>query len=415
MNNIKSKLKFIDPKQIKYKYPLLEKGLSKADLQKGINVLKTGFITMGNHTEMFEREFANKVKSKYALMVNSGSSANLLATFASCNPLRKNKFKRGDHALIPALCWSTSLWPLVQSGLKIKFVDIDAKTLNINADYLISKITKNTKVIMLINVLGISTDVKKIVNYAKKKKIIVIEDNCEALGAKLDQKYLGTMGDFGTYSFFYSHQITSGEGGMVVCNNKQDYEILHALRSHGWSRGRKIYQKNAKKYPNLDPRYIFINSGFNLRPTDIQAAIGRNQFKRLDFFKKTRTINKHKIINNLIKDRRWKGQFSFVEYSKRIEPSYMVLPILLNMKFQKKKKKFIKLIEEKGLETRPIISGSFVNQPSTKLYNLNPKNKKFNEAQKVQDLGFVIGLNTQKIDKKKLDFITNVLFLIDSV
>ncbi len=414
MNKTKSKLKFIDPKQIKYKYPLLEKGLSRVDLQKGINVLKTGFITMSKHTEMFEREFVKKIKSKYALMVNSGSSANLLATFASCNPLRKNKFKRGDHALIPVLCWSTSLWPLVQSGLKIKFVDIDPNTLNVNADYLISKITKNTKVIMLINVLGISTDVKKIVNYAKKKKIIVIEDNCEALGTKLDQKYLGTMGDFGTYSFFYSHQITSGEGGMVVCNNKQDYEILLALRSHGWSRGRNIYQKNAKKYPNLDPRYIFINSGFNLRPTDIQAAIGRNQFKRLDFFKRTRTINKHKIISSLVKDRRWKGQFTFVKYSKRIDPSYMVLPILLNMKFQKKKK-FIKLIEEKGLETRPIISGSFVNQPSTKLYNLNPNNKKFNGAQKVQNLGFVIGLSTKKIDKKKLDFITNILFLIDSV
>ena len=339
MNNIKSKLKFIDPKLIKYKYPLLEKGLSRVDLQKGINVLKTGFITMSKHTEMFEREFAKKVKSKYALMVNSGSSANLLATFASCNPLRKNKFKRGDHALIPVLCWSTSLWPLVQSGLKTKFVDIDPNTLNINADYLISKITKNTKVIMLINVLGISTDVKKIVNYAKKKKIIVIEDTCEALGTKLDQKYLGTIGDFGTYSFFYSHQITSGEGGMVVCNNKQDYEILLALRSHGWSRGRKTYQKNAKKYPNLDPRYIFINSGFNLRPTDIQAAIGRNQFKRLDFFKRTRTINKHKIISSLIKDKRWKGQFTFVKYSKRIDPSYMVLPILLNTKKKKKKKK----------------------------------------------------------------------------
>jgi len=415
MKNNKSNLKFIDPKQIKYNYPLLEKGLSRVDLQKGINVLKTGFITMSKQTEMFEKEFAKKVKSKYALMVNSGSSANLLATFASCNPLRKNRFKRGDHALIPVLCWSTSLWPLVQSGLKIKFVDIDPNTLNINADYLISKITKKTKVIMLINVLGISTDVKKIVNFAKKKQIIIIEDNCEALGAKLDQKYLGTMGDFGAYSFFYSHQITSGEGGMVVCNNKEDYEILLALRSHGWSRGKNTYQKNAKKYPNLDPRYIFINSGFNLRPTDIQAAIGRSQFKRLDFFKRTRTMNKSKIINSLIKDKRWKGQFKFVEYSKRINPSYMVLPILLDIKFLNKKKKFIKLIEEKGLETRPIISGSFVNQPSTELYNLNPNNKKFNGAQKVQDLGFVIGLSTKKIDKKQIDFVTNVLFLIDSV
>ena len=415
MKNKKTNLKLIEPKHVKYNYPLLEKGLSKADLQKGINVLKTGFITMSKHTEIFEKEFAKKVKAKYALMVNSGSSANLLAAFASCNPLRKNKFKRGDHALIPALCWSTSLWPLVQSGLITKFVDVDPKTLNVDADHLISKITKKTKVIMLINVLGISTDVKKIVNFAKKKNIIVIEDNCEALGAKLDQKYLGTIGDFGTYSFFYSHQITSGEGGMIVCNNKEDYEILLALRSHGWSRGKNVYQKNAKKYPHLDPRYIFINSGFNLRPTDIQAAIGRNQFKRLDFFKKTRTSNKRKIINSLMKDKRWKDQFQFIEYSNRINPSYMVLPILLNEKFFSKKKEFIKLIEKRGLETRPIISGSFVNQPSAKLYNLSTSKDNFIGAQKVQDLGFVIGLSTMQIDEKKLKFVTNILFSIDSI
>ena len=249
----------------------------------------------------------------------------------------------------------------------------------------------------------------------QKKKIIVIEDNCEALGAKLDQKYLGTLGDFGTYSFFYSHQITSGEGGMIVCNNREDYEILLALRSHGWSRGKSIYEKNAKKYPNLDPRYIFINSGFNLRPTDIQAAIGRNQFKRLDFFKKTRKMNKKKIINSLKKDKRWKEQFRFVEYSKRIEPSYMVLPILLNEKFLKKKKQFIEFIEKKGLETRPIISGSFVNQPSAKLYNLNRNKEKFVGAQEVQDFGFVIGLSTKKIDEQKLKFVTNTLFSIDNI
>ena len=407
--------KFIDPKKIKYIYPLLEKGLTKMDLQKGINVLKSGFITMGNETEIFEKEFAKKIKSKYALMVNSGSSANLLATFAACNPLRKNKFKRGDHALIPALCWSTSLWPLVQAGLKAKFIDIDPKTLNVEADYFISKITKKTKVIMLINVLGISTDVKKIVNYAKKKNIIVIEDNCEALGARIDNKYLGTLGDFGTYSFFYSHQITSGEGGMIVCNNKQDYEILLALRSHGWSRGKNTYAKNLRKYPNLDPRYIFINSGFNLRPTDIQAAIGRNQLKKLETLKRNRTINKSKIISGLMKDERWNGQFKFVEYSKRLDPSYMALPILLDKKFVDKKFLFIQLIEKKGLETRPIISGSFVNQPSSALYNLNPNNIKFVGAQIVQDLGFVIGLSTSKINEQKLKFVIDTLFLIDTI
>ena len=196
------KNKILSPKKNKYQYSLLEMGFNSDDLNKGIEVLKTGFITMNKQTEIFEKNFAKKLKVKYALMVNSGSSANLLAAFAACNPLRQNRFKRGDHALIPALCWSTSLWPLVQTGLKPKFVDIDPNTLNVNADYIISKITKKTKVIMLINVLGISTDIKKIVNYAKKKKIIVIEDNCEALGAKYKKKYLGTYGDFGAFSFF---------------------------------------------------------------------------------------------------------------------------------------------------------------------------------------------------------------------
>ena len=329
------------------KYPLLEMGFNNQDLKKGIEVLKTGFITMNKETEKFEKIFAKKLNIKYALMVNSGSSANLLAAFAACNPLRENRFKRGDHALIPALCWSTSLWPLVQSGLNPEFIDVDPKTLNLDADHIISKITKKTKVIMLINVLGISANNRKIINYAKKKRIIVIEDNCEALGGKYGEKFLGTFGDFGTFSFFYSHQITSGEGGMIVCNNKKDYEILLALRSHGWSRGKEVYEKNAKKYPNLDPRYIFINSGFNLRPTDIQAAIANNQFKRLETFRKIRSTNKNKIIDLLKKDKRWNNQFRFVEYSKKIKASYMVLPILIDRKLFYKKKKFINFLEKK--------------------------------------------------------------------
>ena len=151
------------------KYSLLEMGFNNQDLKKGIEVLKSGFITMNKETEQFEKIFAKKLRVKYALMVNSGSSANLLAAFAACNPLRENRFKRGDHALIPALCWSTSLWPLVQCGLKPKFIDVDPKTLNLDANHIISKITKKTKVIMLVNVLGISANNKKITNYAKKK------------------------------------------------------------------------------------------------------------------------------------------------------------------------------------------------------------------------------------------------------
>ena len=407
--------KYLDPKKNKYFYPLLEKGLSDDDLNKGINVLKTGFITMNKETEKFEKEFSKAVKSKYSLMVNSGSSANLLAAFAACNPLRKNKFKIGDEALIPALCWSTSLWPLVQTGLIPKFIDANPDTLNVNADEVIKKITKKTKVIMLVNVLGISTDIKKITNYAKKRNIIVIEDNCEALGAKFQNKYLGTYGDFGTYSFFYSHQITCGEGGMIVCNNKDDYKILLSLRSHGWSRGKNVYQENAKKYPNLDPRYIFINSGFNLRPTDIQAAIAHNQFNRLNDLKKFRNINRNLLIEKITKSKKWNNQFQFISVPKNIDPSWMGLPILLSEKYKKKKQKFVDFLDSQGIETRPIISGNFANQPAAKLYKICKKDEKFENAQKVQDLGFLIGLHTKKLSKNNLKLIHDAFFMIDHI
>jgi len=398
----------------KYFYPLLENGFSKKDILEGTKVLKSRFITMGKHTYNFEKEFAKKFNTKYALMVNSGSSANLLAVFASKNPLRKKIFKNNDEALIPVLCWPTSLWPLVQAGLIPKFVDINPNTLNVDAEYLISKITNKTKLIMIVNVLGSSTDVKKIAEVARKKNIILIEDNCESLGAKLNNKYLGTFGDFGTFSFFYSHQITSGEGGMILCKNEKDYEILLALRSHGWSRG--IFQnKIKKKYPNLDSRYIFYNSGFNLRPTDIQAAIGHSQFNRLKTITENRKFNKKMILSKINKDKRWNNQFKFIEIPKKINPSYMVLPFLLNEKYKNKKKKFLNKIENIGIETRPIISGSFVNQPATKLYKLNKSNNKFLGAEKVEKLGFVIGLNSKKITKKIINKIVDGLFLIDKI
>lgn len=405
-------------KKNKYKYLLLENGFSKNDLEVGCKILKSGYITMNSETRKFEEAFAKKLKVKHAVMVNSGSSANLLSTFAACNPLRKNRFKRGDEVIVPSLCWPTSLWPLYQAGLKIRFIDVDPKTLNVDADTLISKINKKTKVIILVNILGISANNKKIANYAKKNNIIIIEDNCEGLGAKLNNKHLGTFGDFGTYSFFYSHQITSGEGGMITCHNKDDYELLVSLRSHGWSRSnnKNEYKKNAKKYPKLDPRYIFINQGFNLRPTDVQAAMGLNQFERLDKFINIRANNRKKIIQSLKKDPRWKNQYRFIEIPKNIKPSFMGLPIFLNERMNKEiKKKLLFYLESKGIETRPILTGNFLNQPSIKLFGLNNKNLKFKGAQSIEDLGFLIGLHTKKINQKQLSLIKNSLLSIDSL
>ena len=393
------------------KYPLLDDAFSKKDLAEGVNVILSKRITMSKITSNFEKKFAKSMGSKYAVMVNSGSSANLLAVFAACNPLRKNRFIPGDEAIIPAVLWSTSLWPLVQAGLKPVFVDIDPSTLNADIKLLISKITPRTKLIMAIHVLGNSTDIETLRKICVKKKIILIEDTCESLGSKFKNKNLGTFGDFGTYSFYYSHQITSGEGGMVTCNTLDDYKILYSLRAHGWARGINAL-KSKKKIGNLNKDFIFINSGFNLRPTDIAAAMAFNQFKRLKILMKIRDDNRTKIINQLLNSRNWNQQFVFIKAASNVSPSWFGLPILISEKFVDCKNKFLKYLNQKGIETRPIISGNFMNQPCVKLYKLNENNEKFAKAQLVDDRGFFIGLHTQKITKYQLEYLEKHLLNI---
>ena len=393
------------------KYSLLDDAFSKKDLAEGVKVILSKKITMSKITSQFEKEFAKSIGSKFAVMVNSGSSANLLAVFAACNLLRKNRFIPGDEAIIPAVLWSTSLWPLVQAGLKPVFVDIDPSTLNADIKLLISKITSRTKLIMAIHVLGNSTDIETLRKICVKKKIILIEDTCESLGSKFKNKNLGTFGDFGTYSFYYSHQITSGEGGMVTCNTLDDYKILYSLRAHGWARGINSI-KSKKKIGNLNKDFVFINSGFNLRPTDIAAAMAFNQFKRLKTLMKIRDDNRTKIIDKLLKSSNWSRQFDFINAAPNVSPSWFGLPILISEKFVNCKNKFLKYLNQKGIETRPIISGNFMNQPCVKLYKLNENNEKFVNAQLIDDRGFFIGLHTQKITKYQLEYLEKHLLNI---
>ena len=324
----------------KMKYPLLSEAFNNKDIQCAIKVIRSKYITMSHITKRFEKKFAKKIGSKYALMTNSGSSANLLALSAIVNPLFKNKLKPGDEVLIPSVCWSTSLWPIIQNQLKPVFVDVEMETFNMSIKDLKKKITKKTKAVMCVHVLGTSSNMIEIKKISNSKKILIIEDTCESLGSKYNGKSLGTYGDFGTYSFYYSHQITSGEGGMIVCNDKSNYNIIKSLRSHGWSRDIEIDKKIKKKFKNLDDRFLFINSGYNLRPTDIQAAIAENQLKRLDKFIKIRNRNRDIIIKKIKKSNKWNEQFRFVKINKKISPSWFGLPILINEKFENKKKLF---------------------------------------------------------------------------
>ena len=399
----------------KFVYPLLHDGFTKKDIEEGMKVLKSRQITISKITDNFEKRFAKKMGTKYAVMVNSGSSANLLAAFASCNPLRKNTFKKGEEFLIPAICWSTSLWPFYQAGLKPVFVDADVNTLNINIKDLKKKITKKTKVIVIVHVLGNSSDMTQIRLICKKKNIILVEDTCESLGSKFKNKFLGTFGDFGTYSFYYSHQITSGEGGMIVCNNDNDYDILLSLRSHGWARKLLKQKKYEKKYKNLDNRFIFLNSGFNLRPTEIQAAIANNQFKRLDNLTKIKKKNHLKIVKSFFKNKKWKNQFTFIQENENVSANWFGLSILINEHLVYKKEKFIKYLTKIGIENRPIISGNFINQPSFNLFKFKAKKNTLLGSQEIENRGFFIGLDNKEVDGKTIKFLTNNLLKISEI
>ncbi len=384
----------------KFFYPLVENPYRKKDIKEGIKVLKSGKLTIGSKTETFQKIFSKKMKTKNSLLVNSGSSANLLAFQCLINPYRKKRLTRGDEVIIPALCWSTSLWPIVQSGLKPKFVDIDIETLNFNLKELEKKITKKTKAILVVHVLGNCPNMDQLMKIKKKYNLLLIEDTCESLGTKFKGKYLGSFGEFSSFSFYSSHQISSGEGGMICCKNNDDLEIIKSLRAHGWSRGLKNEKKIAKKNKNLDKRFIFYNSGFNLRSTDISASIGLSQFKDIDQFIKIRNENRNKILKSFYKNKKIKKKLKILQGNNFTKPSWFGLPIIGNKNFNKSI--FIKKIEKRGVETRPIISGNFLKQPSIKKYKLIDKSKMYN-AEYVSKKGFFIGLPTTKIKNKILN------------
>ena len=392
----------------KISYSLTESVLESGDINSAIKVLKSKKITMGLKTKQIEAYFQNKIVKTNSLMVNSGSSANLLIFQCLINPMVK-KLKPGDEVLIPAICWSTSLWPIIQSGLKVKFVDIDLSTLNIDLNDLKKKISKKTKALMLVHALGNCTDMTMLINICKKNKIILIEDTCEALGSTYKNKPLGTFGDFSSFSFYYSHHITSGEGGMVCTKNTKYLEIIKSLRSHGWSRDLSNNKSLSNKYKHIDKNWIFINSGFNLRTTDVNAAIGLEQLKRIKTILSIRKYNFLKIKKSLLGNKKYDNQFTILNDQKDSSAAWFGIPIILNSNNKKYKQYVMRNLQDKGIMTRPIISGNFAKQPSIQLYKIKIDYKLPN-ADLIDKKAFFLGLHNIKITNSKLKFLTDNIY-----
>lgn len=388
------------------KFPLGQNAHDTDDIINMIKVLLTGNFTMGEQVSKFEKMFAEYVGSKYAVMVNSGSSANLLAFAALTNHKRNQKLAPGDEVIVPALCWSTSIFPIIQCNLAPVFVDVDPNTLNIDLDDLERKITSKTKAIMLVHVLGNSTDMNRLMDIVNRHNLILIEDTCESLGSKFNDKYLGTLGTYGTYSFYYSHHITTMEGGMIVCDDEADYELVKCLRAHGWTRSLKDKDKIQEKFPDIDPRFTFVNLGYNVRPMEIQAAMGVYQLDKLKSKNDNRKINYSNIKTKIENDPRGK----FLSFPKEIENgdiAWFGVTLFLDEKI--KISDYLDYLTTNDVENRPIITGNMIRQPVIKdLYpELNPLD--FKGAEHCHFRGCFIGLPSNLMPDSLVDELVNIL------
>ena len=350
--------------------------------------------TMGEKVKKFEKLFAKYVGVKYALMVNSGSSANLLALSILSNPILKNKrIKENDEIITPAITWSTTVFPIVNIHAKPVFVDVDPKTYNIDTKEIEKAITRKTKAILPVHLLGNPCKMNEIRKIARRNNLYLIEDCCEALGAKIKNKRVGSFGDLGTFSFFISHHITTMEGGMLVTNNEAYYELGKSLRAHGWSRELKNKKQIEKKYPNINSNFLFSNLGYNLRPTELQGGFGIHQIKKLSRFLSIRKSNASFWRKNLEK---------FSEYIELTDtkPGHSHANMLFAIKIKKNdyfsKDELVEYLENSGLETRPVMAGNFVLQPVTDMIQFKSLGKLKNSTDIMKN-SFLIG-NHQNID-----------------
>ena len=387
----------------KTKIPLAIPQFGSDEVIESVESLLSTWVTMGKKVRSFESQFKDYVGQKGALMVNSGSSANLLALSALSSPNFDNRIKPGDEVICPAVTWPTSVYPILNVGAKPVLVDVDLNTLNVSSETIEDAITPRTKAIMAVHLMGNPCQTDKIKQIADKREINLIEDCCEAHGAKIGNKSVGSFGICSTFSFFLSHHITTIEGGMVLTNNDAILDIATAQRAHGWIREMRNADEIAKEFPDVDKRFLFYETGFNLRPTEIQGAFGIHQIKKLDEFVKTRR-NIAKEWNKSLN--KFKDYLILPEEIDGTTHSYFAYPITVKENAPFSRKEITEFLESKLIETRPIAGGNLTEQPSAKLYDYRV-NGDLSCSKTIMKNSFFIGIHTG-IKKQQQQYVIDI-------
>ncbi|MDB9787349.1 DegT/DnrJ/EryC1/StrS family aminotransferase [Flavobacteriaceae bacterium] len=386
------------------KYSLASTTWDENEYKAMQNVIDSKIFTMGKKVIEFEEKFSKRFDSKYSVMVNSGSSANLLmiaALFYTKN--QKLKLNKGDEVIVPSVSWSTTYYPLLQYGLKLKFVDVDLDTLNFDIESLKTAVSEKTRVIFMVNLLGNSNEMTEINNIISDKNIVKLLDNCESLGSKYQHKESSSNALMSSFSTFFSHHISTMEGGVITTNNLELYHILLSLRAHGWTRNLPN-ENEVTGTKNPDPfieSFNFVLPGFNVRPMELSGAIGIEQLKKFDDLLLMRRKNAELFVE-MFKD--IKG----IKIQREIgESSWFGFSIILTSEFKKTRTEALKELALAGVDTRPIVAGNFVRNPVIKYFDYKVHGKLTN-SDILHKNGFFVGNHHYDL-KNEFNLLKNTL------
>ncbi len=347
-------------------------------------VLDSGRFTMGSRVAAFEEAFAGYHGRKYGVMVNSGSSANLVAIAALCHR-RERPLQRGDEVIVPAISWATTYHPLHQYGLKLRFVDVELDTLNMDCSQLERALTPRTRAIVGVSILGNPAALDVMQAFADRHGLYFFEDNCESADAELGGRKAGAFGDMSSFSFFFSHHITTMEGGMVLTDDRELFDLLRSLRNHGWTRDlpadTTLFERGANEHFEA---YRFILPGYNVRPLEITAAIGLIQLGKLAGMTAQRRRNLALFQAKFAGDRR------FIIQRENGKSSTFAFTIILNPERSVDRERVFAALREADIGFRMITGGNFLRHDVIKYYDYTTVGEMRN-ADIAHDYGFFVG------------------------
>ena len=368
----------------KYWYPLAMATYGTDEVLAALTSLCSFRTTMWEKTAQFEAAFGEMFGGE-AIMVNSGSSADLLVAFGM-HELSGGPLKSGDEILAPAVTWPTQLWSLLMAGFAVRLVDVDPNTLNMDLDDLERSITPKTKAISLVHLMGNPVDMDRIQEICQKHDLLLIEDCCESLGAKWRGQGVGTFGLAGTFSFFFSHHLTTMEGGMILTTDPELAERYRLLRAHGWSRN---LRNPPEAHDGLDPRYTFLSWGFNVRPTELQAGFGLVQLERFANFQQHRYRNAALFQQRMAIHR---DRIRVMQVPEGGECSWFAIPLTVAEDAGFTRDELAAFLEAEGVETRPVVAGNLATHPAAAGFPMLT----FGElpgAELIHELGMYLGLH----------------------